>query len=120
MSGRINGLQSKVIEAYPLAIFTHCYAHVLNLVLKKSLPKIKECRLFFQTISGMAAHFSKSPKRVNALQDFVAKKFPSVAPTRWNFTSRLTNSETSKNLTYRNFNTLWGIPGNGTWKNELK
>jgi hypothetical protein len=46
MSGHINGLQSKVMEAYPLAIFTHCYAHVLNLVLKQSLSNIKECRLF--------------------------------------------------------------------------
>jgi hypothetical protein len=26
MSGHINELQSKVIEACPLAIFTHCYA----------------------------------------------------------------------------------------------
>jgi hypothetical protein len=34
MSEHINGLQSKVIEAYPLAIFTHCYAYVSNLVLK--------------------------------------------------------------------------------------
>jgi hypothetical protein len=51
MSGRINGLQSKVIEAYPLAIFKHCYAHVLNLVLKQRLSNIKECRLFFQAIS---------------------------------------------------------------------
>jgi hypothetical protein len=102
MSGHINGLQSKVIEACPLAIFTHCHGHVLNLVLN-----IKECRLFFQTISGLAAHFSKSSTRVNALQDFVAKKFPSVAP-RWNFTSRLTNSETSKKSNYRIFlNTLW-------------
>jgi hypothetical protein len=101
MSGRINGLQCKVIEAYPLVIFTHCYAHDLNSVLKQSLSNIKECRLFFQTISGLAAHFSESSKRVNALQDFVAKKFPSVAPTRWNVTSRLTNSETSKKSTYR-------------------
>jgi hypothetical protein len=30
MSGHINRLQSKVIEAYPLVIFMHCYAHVLN------------------------------------------------------------------------------------------
>jgi hypothetical protein len=66
MDGHINGLQSKIIEAYPLAIFTHCYAHVLNLVLKQSLSNIKECRLFFQTISGLAAYFSKSSKRVNA------------------------------------------------------
>jgi hypothetical protein len=77
--------------------------------------------LFFQTISELAAHFSKSSKRVNAFQDFVAKKFPSVAPTRWNYTSSLTNSETSKKPIYRiSFNTLWRILGNGTWKNELK
>jgi hypothetical protein len=74
--------------------------------------------LFFQIISGLAAHFSKSPKRVNALQDFAAKKFPSVAPTRWNFTSRLTNSETPKKSTYRIFLTHSGeFWGNGMWKN---
>jgi hypothetical protein len=116
VSWHINWLQSKVIEAYPSAIFTHCYVHVLNLVLKQSLSNIKECRLFFHTISGLAAHLSKSSKRVNALQDFVAKKFLSVAPIRWNFTSRLTNSETSIEF----FNTSWRILGNGTWKNELK
>jgi hypothetical protein len=115
MSGHINGLQSKVIEAYPLAIFTHCYPHVLNLVLKQSLSNIKECRLFFQTtsLSGLAAHFSKSSKIVSALQDFVAKKFLSVAPTRWNFTSRLTDSETAKKSTYRIFlahcGEFWGM-----------
>jgi hypothetical protein len=113
MSGHINGLQSKVIDAYPLAIFTHYYAHDLNLVLKQSLSNIKKCRLFFQTISGFAAHFSKSSKRVNALQDFVTNKFPSVSPTKWNFTSPLTNSETSKNSTYRIFLThcgeFWGM-----------
>jgi hypothetical protein len=38
MSGRINGLQSKVTEAYPLAIFTHCYAHVLNLQSSEEKP----------------------------------------------------------------------------------
>jgi hypothetical protein len=100
MSGHIIELQSKVIEAYPLAIITHCYVHVLNLVLKQSLSNIKKCRLFFQTISGLAAHFSKSSKRVNALQGFVAKKFPTVAPTRWNFTFFLTDSEMSKKSTY--------------------
>jgi hypothetical protein len=60
------------------------------LVLKQSLSNTKEYRLLFQTISGLAAYFYKSSERANALQDFVAKKYPSVAPTRWNFASRLT------------------------------
>lgn len=92
MSGHVNGLQKKVLDEYPLAIFTHCYAHVLNLVLQQGLSNIKECRIFFQTLGGLAAFFSKSSKRVHALQQFVARKLPTVAPTRWNFTSRLSNT----------------------------
>ncbi len=48
MSGHINDLQSKVIKAYPLALFTHCYAHVLNLDLQQSLLHISEYRIFFK------------------------------------------------------------------------
>jgi len=33
MSGHLNGLQSKVLEKYPKAMFIHCYAHVINLIL---------------------------------------------------------------------------------------
>jgi hypothetical protein len=33
MSGHIKGLQGKGLNAYPLPLFTHCYAHVLDLVL---------------------------------------------------------------------------------------
>ncbi len=37
MNGHLNGLQSKVTEAYPLTLFTHCYAHGLTLVLQQRL-----------------------------------------------------------------------------------
>lgn len=89
MSSHLNGLQAKVLESYPKALFTHCYAHVLNLVLQQCLSNIKDCRIFFQTLSGLPAFFSKSSKRTIALEEFVQRKLPSVAPTRWNFTSRL-------------------------------
>lgn len=92
MSGHIGGLRTLVQERYPCATFVHCYAHVLNLTLQHSSSNIKECRIFFQTLSGLAAFFSKSPKRTHALKDFVGKKLPKVAPTRWNFTSRLVNT----------------------------
>ena len=45
-SGHINGRQGKVFDEHPLAIFTHCYAHVLNLVLQKGQSIIKECTFF--------------------------------------------------------------------------
>ncbi|KAL4141345.1 hypothetical protein QTP88_004000 [Uroleucon formosanum] len=92
MSGQNNGLNVKVKELYPCAFFVHCYSHKLNLTLQQSASNIKECRIFFQTMSGLAAFFSKSSKRTNVLQNFVKRKLPSVAPTRWNFTSRLVNT----------------------------
>nr|XP_018913349.1 PREDICTED: zinc finger MYM-type protein 1-like [Bemisia tabaci] len=93
MSGHLSGLQTRVKEAYPKALFTHCYAHVLNLVLQQSLSEIiLECSLFFKTLSGIPKFFSKSSKRSFALQDFMSRKLPSVAPTRWNFMSRLVNT----------------------------
>jgi hypothetical protein len=36
MAGELNGLQRKIKDVAPQATFTHCYAHVLNLVLSKS------------------------------------------------------------------------------------
>ena len=92
MSGHANGLQKKVLDEFPLAIFTHCYAHVLNLVLQQGLSNIKECRIFFQTLSGLASFFSKSSKRVHALQEYITRRLPTVTPTRWNFTSHLNNT----------------------------
>ena len=103
MSGHINGLQRKVHDKYPLAIFTHCYAHVLNFVLQQSLSNIKECKIFFQTLSGLAAFFSKSSKRVHALQEFVSRLLPSAAPTKWNFTSRLSNTLQTYRLQFIGF-----------------
>ena len=75
MSGHINGLQKKVIDEFPLAIFTHCYAHVLNLVLQQSLSTIKECRIFFKSLNGLTAFFSRSSKRVHELQQLYPGNF---------------------------------------------
>ena len=37
MSGEINGLQAKVKSVAPQALFTHCYAHRLNLILQDTI-----------------------------------------------------------------------------------
>ncbi|KAL4132165.1 hypothetical protein QTP88_009372 [Uroleucon formosanum] len=89
MSGQHNGLQTLVRSKCKNAIFVHCYAHKLNLILKQSVDYIKECKIFFTTLSGLSSFFSKSTKRIHALDQEVKKRFPSVAPTRWNYNSRL-------------------------------
>ncbi|KAJ4445089.1 hypothetical protein ANN_06888 [Periplaneta americana] len=92
MAGNINGLKTKVQEKYPQALFVHCYSHVLNLVLQQTTSSIPECRIYFKTLSGLAAFFSSSPKRSEKLKEFMKKKLPKIAPTRWNFTSRLVDT----------------------------
>lgn len=89
MSGHLNGLQSKVLEKYPKAMFTHCYTHVIYLILQQSLECNKELKIFFRGLNSLPVFFSHSSKRLKALSEFMSKKLPTLATTRWNFTSRL-------------------------------
>lgn len=41
MSGRFNGVQSKVKEKYPYAIYTHCMSHRVNLVVLDMCKLVK-------------------------------------------------------------------------------
>jgi hypothetical protein len=89
MSGEKGGVQALVKAQCNQAIFVHCYAHKLSLVLKQSVEFIKECKIFFSSLSGFSSFFSKSTKRTRALDDEVKRRFPKVSTTRWNYNSRL-------------------------------
>jgi len=41
MSGHLHGVQSRIKEHYPSAIYTHCMAHHLNLVVVNTCKTIK-------------------------------------------------------------------------------
>lgn len=92
MSGNVNGVQALIKQTHPQAVYIHCYAHVLNLVLSRSVNNIRECKIFFSNLSGIAAFFSRSPKRAKFLDNFLQRRLPSVCPTRWNYTERLVNT----------------------------
>ncbi len=47
MASALNGLQAKVKAIAPSAMFVHCYAHRLNLVLSQGAKCLPECRIFF-------------------------------------------------------------------------
>ncbi|CAH1110702.1 unnamed protein product [Psylliodes chrysocephalus] len=80
MAGYLGGLQAKVKEKFKHAIFVHCIAHRLNLVLSRSMDNIKDCKVFFSTLSGLSSFFSKSSKRTRPLDIHVQKRFPKVVP----------------------------------------
>ena len=89
MAGHLKGLQVKVRQTFPSAIFIHCFAHRLNLILSQSIMQIKECKHFFATLNGLSAFFAKSTKRTQALDSIVKQRLPKVAPTPWNYNGRL-------------------------------
>ena len=71
MASDLNGVQAKIREKVPEGMFTHCYAHKLNLVLMHSAKSIPACRVFFKTAEGLGAFFSKSTKRSHLMDEVV-------------------------------------------------
>lgn len=59
MSGYKNGLLAKIKESNPQAVFIHCLAHRLNLVVVDSCSNIRTATSFFNTIEALYIHFSK-------------------------------------------------------------
>ena len=98
MSSGLNGVQAKVKERAPMALFIHCYAHRLNLVLSQGASKLKECKIFFAHLNGLAAFFSRSPRRTQLLNDICQRRLPRVAPTRWQYTWRLVSTVFEKRV----------------------
>jgi hypothetical protein len=59
MSGMIKGVQALIQQRNPLAVYTHCCSHVLNLVILKSCS-IPDIRNMFGTVRRAAVFFSES------------------------------------------------------------
>ncbi|KAJ3585080.1 hypothetical protein NHX12_013802 [Muraenolepis orangiensis] len=86
MASGLNEAQARVKERIPQALFVHCYAHALPLVLSQGAAKIKECKIFFSHLSGLGVYFSRSPERTKLLGDMCQKR---LVPTGGNFSSKL-------------------------------
>ncbi len=96
MASGLNVVQAKVKA--PMALFIHCYAHWLNLVLTQGTLKLRECRIFFAHLNGLAAFFSRSPKCMQLLDDMCQCRLPRVASTRWQYSSRLISTVFEKRV----------------------
>ena len=63
MSGQYNGLQAKVREKNQSALYVHCYAHSLNLVLVKAITQNQISRNFFGVVQSLYNFIAGSSKR---------------------------------------------------------
>ncbi len=59
MSGHINGVQQKLRQDHPSAVYMHCMAHKLNLVLVDACNVNRTAAMFFQILESLYAFFSQ-------------------------------------------------------------
>ena len=90
MSGGKEGMQAKIKEISPLALFTYCYAHCLNLSIAASC-KLSEVRNLVGLINEAYLFLINSPKRQQlfglTLKEYLLEnshsKLPGLCKTRW-------------------------------------
>jgi len=90
VSGHISGLQKRIVELENRAIYVHCVAHTLNLVVQDAMLKIDKSRDFLSMIKSIIVFVRSSPKRqaifntLQAEQDIInCKTLRPFCPTRW-------------------------------------
>ena len=81
MSGKYRGVQARVKELYPLAMYTHCCNHGLNLVFSTSsqLPVIRNA---MATISDICVFLPRSAQCISIFQDSVEREVSGSASSR--------------------------------------
>ena len=84
MAGAISGLQTRVKAEEPRAVFIHCTAHRLNLVIRDVLDGVREVRDVIQEVSRLVTFFRDSPKRLEIFQNTGGQAtLRPLCPTRW-------------------------------------
>lgn len=96
MSGHMSGAQATIRQQYPAALYVHCAAHCLNLVISKS-SEIAAIRNCWGSIVKTTTWINSSPKRVACLEKHV--KLAEEEATRNNDEEAVkTNREANKRL----------------------
>ena len=90
MAGRFSGVSAQILVLNPLALYTHCSSHRLNLCIASSC-QIQSVRNMMESVTSISNFFNKSPKRQLLLEGMVKKHIPNckhtklldVCRTRW-------------------------------------
>ncbi|XP_068127278.1 zinc finger MYM-type protein 1-like [Hyperolius riggenbachi] len=86
MSGVYSGVQARIIERQENALYVHCAAHNLNLVLQDAVSDIAEISSFMTTLQQLYTFFGDSEKRWQILSSFNSESsvtLKKLCPTHW-------------------------------------
>ena len=82
MSGVYSGVQARLKQRQPLALYIHCTAHNLNLTLNDSCNDVSEIRNFYDMLEKLYVFFS-SARCWATLQERAKVSLKRVITTRW-------------------------------------
>lgn len=85
MSGEISGLQTRIQELKPRALYVHCSAHSLNMCVQDSLENITELKLVIGVLKELLNFIRDSTKRFNEFDNLKSEDSPNLTqfcPTR--------------------------------------
>jgi hypothetical protein len=88
MSGKNKGVQTKLREIYPNALYTHCYAHRLNLVLVDTVSDLPKAFEFFSLVEALYVFLSRPNAheryvRFQQQQGLCVRELQRLSDTRW-------------------------------------
>ncbi|XP_054286096.1 zinc finger MYM-type protein 1-like [Macrosteles quadrilineatus] len=86
MSGAYSGVQARIQSVEELAIYVHCAAHNLNLVINDTVNNIKEISAYFTTLQALYVYFGHSINRWDLLSSLTNESeitLKKLNPTRW-------------------------------------
>ncbi|KAM9330997.1 zinc finger MYM-type protein 1-like [Gastrophryne carolinensis] len=86
MSGIYTGVQARIISKEKNALYIHCAAHNLNLVLQDAVSDINQISNFFDVVQCLYKFFGESVKRWAFLASFTSESsltLKQLCPTRW-------------------------------------
>lgn len=72
MSGKVSGVCTRIQQIQPKALYQHCRAHTLNLVLSSSCNQVPEIRNLFDSLGKLTWFLGASPKRIAILKRYLA------------------------------------------------
>lgn len=90
ISGKNRGLQAKIKETNPQAVYIHCLAHKLNLIITDTCSSLPFAATFFNTLEALHNHFSQPGNHANLAKvrellgiNSGAREMSSLSKTRW-------------------------------------
>lgn len=74
MSGSFTGVQKRISQIVPHAVYIHCHAHRVNLCLINSIVDIQLITDFFNTVQGLYKYLMISHTRYELFINIKKKK----------------------------------------------